>query len=148
MDHLKAIEGLLAFHHAEIERLETARKVVLEIERRAGDTKVVKKSTPLVAKGAGRDYRSEYARRTPKAATPKAKPNGAPPSVPSAPAIKERVLTLLRSDPDLSSGKIMEKLDMTASTQHKQRVYTALADMKKAGVIAHDEARRVYRLPA
>lgn len=122
MDHLKAIDGLIVFHRTEIERLETARKVILELNRRFEDRVSEKRAA-----------------KTAKPAKPKA--NGKPPpeSLLTAPVIRERVKEMLAAGA-LESGTIMQRLG-TESKQAKQRVYGVLFALKKEGDISQSEDR-------
>lgn len=123
MDHLKAIEGLLAFHQGEIERLQTARRVILEIERRMADQRGAAK------RGAA---------GTKKLTVKKANGHG----MLATATVKEKIIDLLGTEPGLTSATIMEKLNMTETKQHKGRVYTTLTGLKKEGRVRVDDARQ------
>lgn len=129
MDYLKAVEGLLAFHRAEIERLDVARKVLLEIDRRAGEKIVAKRAK------AGQAKKRTVAKKA----------NGAGGTLVDASTAKAKIIDLLAAEPDLKSGTIMVKIDMATSPQAKQRVYTALYDLRRKGQVAVD-AQHQYRL--
>lgn len=133
VDHLKSVEGRLAFHRAEIERLEIARKVILEIDQREGSS-VAAKPTKKVVKAS-----------QPKKRTFVKSANGKPPVEPTRSSAKEKIIELLMTNANLTSGVIMAKIGMGGSPQAKQRVYTALSDLKKQGRIAVD-GQHQYRL--
>lgn len=120
MDHLKAIEGLLTFHHAEIERLDIARKVILELDRRMEDR--------IAAKRAGKSGSA-----APKKLTFVKKANGH--HGPTPDTVREKIIELVAAEPGIESGTIMTRLGTAKNIQAKQRVYSALHQLKKAGKI-------------
>lgn len=136
MDHLKAVEGLLAFHHAEIERLEVAHKVLLEIDRRDIESKTA--ARPKSGGGGGHPKKRIAAKKA----------NGhAVAEAPSRSTAKSKIVALLGTERDLTSAIIMDKIGMDGTPQAKQRVYTALHDLKRGGQIAVD-GQHQYRLVA
>lgn len=127
MDHLKSVEGRLAFHRTEIERLEIARKVILEIDRSAENRTAAKPAKRKVVK-----------RDQPKTRTSLKSAKGNLATVPSRATAKDRIIDLLASERNLTSGTIMDKIGLAGSPEAKQRVYTALYDLKKKGRVTVD----------
>lgn len=127
MDHLKLIEDKLAFHRAEIDKLETAKKVLLELSSGPADHKATR----------------------PKASAGKKPKKAAAASVKPAPSlvipVRRQIEEALKSaDEPMTSGKLIAKLGFS---DRKQPVYTALNSMHQAGQVTKD-AKGGYALAA
>lgn len=152
MDHLRAIDERVASLQEEVRRLEAARLVIVELERRAAreDDKAAKaaKAAPVPAKkpeGSAPNGTAGHGASGKPAASETATPRAtkAPKRFVAA-DIKAKMLAILaKAKGPLPSGDIITALGMDGT---KQPVYAALHTMSKSGALVRDGEGN-YQLP-
>lgn len=146
--YLEQIDHLLRHHRREIERLEIARQVLVQLGAHDGRTESAPAAAPETA--------ITIRRIAEPAAEPKPKPkaaqvgrgnNASPERKAEKAAIREQVIDALRVEPQTSTALIARLLPAEAAKNQKQTVYDALYSLKLAGTLERG-ADKNYRIVA